>query len=680
MLKKLFVSIFIPAIFFVSHLNSMQNIKQQGKLDKEKAEEHIVPEQSFQIGAQLKDIDKAKEKPDDGKVIFTFGNGKNKIGFSLKNRTEAFYSKGVQLLSPSPLDQVVFTQTTWDLRTDASIGDAIKSLLVIRHKGRWGNPNTIARTTTETIKIADAVTGAHNHFVGKQILWVREGWVDILLNEVFCLNNLKHKHYLTFGEFSFRLGRGIALGDAYAVSPGLLGFYSNNVIDQYAPGLLLHGNLRENIKYDVYLGILENLSDSFDNVNEQIYAMQIGKRKCPQRGFGKLNYVFASRLFFYLLTKERDCRSLIFEPYILYNNTPEQDVDFPSDANSKLVTVGAAFEYEGERWEWGGEFAQNFGRQRVKPWDRNLIQIKRDGKTADLKLFYSEVLTKNPETGKMEPAPVTNKNKEIVNNSIQSPLLNGKEIGNTGLFNDINRFRAGYENIYNGFMFVTDASCKVSDTFKVKGTFGLASGDLDPNVDIDDPNDADVDGVYSGFIGLQELYSGKRVPSIFIVGPNQIARPLSVPSNQIPEEDLFAQNVKNFTNLMYFGVGFDWAPSFCKKQVNIKPNLLMYWHEHATKKFSLKKKETINELASKYLGLEINLFVDIQLLKNLKGFFVGGVFQPGQYFKDVRGTPLSKAQREALKEVNDTGYNKSRTLFLNDSTALSLNWGFEYIF
>jgi hypothetical protein len=183
MLKKLHVLILFPVLLF-SNLNSMENTKQKTRLDEEKSEEHIVPEQSFEVEDELKDIKKESKKPkDDEKVIYTFGKGKNKVGFSLKNRTEAFYSRSLQLLSPSPLDQVVYVQHTWDLKTDASFGDTIKSLIVIRHKDRWGNPNSIAGTTTETIKIADAVVGAHNHFVGKQLFWLREGWVDIFLND-----------------------------------------------------------------------------------------------------------------------------------------------------------------------------------------------------------------------------------------------------------------------------------------------------------------------------------------------------------------------------------------------------------------------------------------------------------------------------------------------------------------
>jgi hypothetical protein len=513
---------------------------------------------------------------------------------------------------------------------------------------------------------------------------MREGWIDIGLNEAFGCPNEVNKHFLTLGAFSFKLGRGIALGDAYAVSPGLLGFYSNNVIDQYAPGILAHGDIRKGkLTYDIYLALLENLSDSFDNVNEEIYSMQIRRgREHPQRGFGKLNYVIASRLIFTLLNKEDNCgRNLTFEPYILYNSNPEEDIEFPSDAKSKLVTFGMALEYEGPKWDFGFDFAQNFGTQKVRPWDRNHINIKRDADTAALTLVYTEIDTKNPQVDPKAPrALVTDANKKVVNNSPQNPSLNGKEIGNSGLFNDPDRFRKGYDNELVGFMFVTDAGYRFNKEFKISATVGIASGDEDPNVDLNDPLDSEVDGDFEGFVGLQESYSGKRVPSVFVLGMTPVPRPLSVPSSNIQEDDRFAQNVTGFTNLVYCGLGFDWSPCRWDKQFSIRPNILAYWQEHATKKFSLRLQRTIDELASKFLGVELNVFSEVKLLTNLKAFIVAGVFFPGQYYKDVRGKPLTRSQQQQLKNLNDTGFNRAKFPFLNDSTAFMLNWGFEYVF
>lgn len=650
--------------------------------------------EAVDIEDELKII-KQEAKPDakDDKVIYTFAKGKSKVGFSVKIRPEAFYSRSLQLFSPSKLDQVVYAQTTFDFKTDANLEGGIKSLVNLRHKSIWGNPNTIARTTKSSVKVTDAVVGDHVHFLGKQVVWMREGWIDLFLNKTFCFESCNN-HYLTLGAFSFKLGRGIALGDAYAVSPGLLGFYSNNVVDQYAYGILSHGDVvKDQITYDIYLSILEDLSDNFEDVNEKIYEMQVGKTKTSRaaRGFGKLNYVLASRLLINLLNPERfSGQKMVFEPYILYNRNPEQDVEFPSDASSKLVTLGFGLEYASSKLEFGFEYAQNFGAQHVRPWDRNRIETLRNGTTAAWTDVYSDIRTEDPVMNPGAPrAPVTDANRKIVNASNPKSdkcnefvELNGKQISfapNPVLFNDINRFRAGYDNTYSGFMFVTDASYKLKNDLKIAGTFAIASGDEDPNVDLDEPLDSEVDGVYSGFIGLQEIYSGKRVTSLFVLN-KAIPRPLSVPSNDIPEEDPFAQNVFGFTDLVYFGLGLDWTPTWCQKQFSIKPAVLAYWLEDAAKKFDRTTGRTINQPASKFLGTEINTWFEVKLLNNLKGFIVGGVFFPGTYFDDVKGKPLNRAQRAILDSANNTGVVDNNFPLLGTHYSVILNWGFEYLF
>jgi len=656
----------------------------------DKSDEHVAPEQPITIEEQIEDIEKIEKQPkkekDKGRLVYCFGeNGENRIAFSIKNRTECFYSKGAALFNKSPLDQVLFGQYTWDFKTEASIGDSVKMLTTARHKGRWGNTDTIARTTEAFIKLGDSVTGKHRHFLGKQILWLRECWVDISINDALCLG-LKNRHHLTFGAFSFKLGRGIALGDAYAVNPGLLGFYSNNVIDQYAPGILMHGDLRKDVvSYDIYVGILENLSDSFDNVNEQIFTQQIGKKLKPQRGFAQLNFVAASRLNINLLDSERfNGKKLNFEPYILYNYTPEQDVEFTSDANSKLITVGTALEFTSPVWEFGFEFAQNFGRQSVKCWDRNLVELKRDGSTAALVNSYTEVLTAQPTKENPNPskALATNKNKGAVNKDVDlGPAFNGQQIGDSGLYNSIDRFRAGYDNIFGGSLIVADASYIYDPTLKFSITGAFASGDEDPNVDLADLLDSEEDGFFSGFIGVQEIYSGKRVPSVFVLGTIPIKRPLSVPFGaNITEDDQFAKNTSGFTNLAYTGAGVDWTPCLWSKRWKINPNILGYWQPVPGNKFSEKLRRTINERASSYLGTEINLFADVKALDTLKFFFVGGVFFPGQHYKDIYGKPLDKGQRAQLKDLDSTGFNAAKVLTLQDHYSVIINFGFEFIF
>jgi len=602
------------------------------------------------------DID-IEPKSKKGKSLLEVECGENKFRFSMKNRAEGFYGRSIQLFSDSDLDQVLYWQGVWDLRASTSLGNYLKSELVLRNKARWGNINAINHVTENEVKLKDAVTGKHKHSLGKLLFWMREGWIEILLNDAL---NIKacNNHYLKLGAFPFKLGRGISLGEAYAVSPGLLGFYSNNVIDQYAFGWLLHGDIvKDQLSYDLYSAILENLSDSFDNVNEKVFAQQIGRRDNPERGFGHINFLVAARLNWNV----EICKDsfLNIEPYILYNRVPEQKIDFPANAKSNLATLGLCVDYEGGNWEYGFEFAKNFGSQKVRGWDRNKVLLDRDTSNGNAIFDYSHVLSQDPLTSTSPKKAVeSNANKKIVDESKQNPALNGKQIDSTGLYNSITRFRAPYTNKFVGFMFVTDLAYWFNDNLRLAGTLGWATGDEDPNQDVDDPNDSDMDGTYEGFVGLQEIYSGKRVTSVFVIGSNRIPRPLVFPSPTVAVEDRFASNTSGFANLVYVGTGLEWTTYglCCKKEFVFRPNLLAYWQDTATKKFSIAKKLTINELASKFLGVEMNVFVDMKIVPSLKGFFVGGIFFPGQHYKDVRGKPLNAEQREILDDLDTTGF------------------------
>ncbi|MDR3646355.1 MAG: hypothetical protein P4L22_02315 [Candidatus Babeliales bacterium] len=676
-MKTRSLSVFILFIFLLKPLLAVDTeVKDGGSSAKINTTEEVKKE--TEKNDKSKDEQKKEKSKSEKKNIFEVCEGGNKFSIGLKNRTEAFYARSTRLLSGSPLDQVVYPQTTIEVSIYAETEEAVKAQLILRNKSRWGNPNSIAQTTESPVKLVDGEFGTHKHFLGRQIVWVKECWAEILLNKAFELP-AKKEHTWKMGLFPFELGRGISLGSAYAVSPGLIGFFNSNIIDQFAPGSLIHGTICEDklkLYYDFYVAVLDNKSDSFDVVNSKIYAQEIGRRDNPYRGFGKINYLIAGKVD-WITESIFGNDKLIIEPYGLYNKDPEQRVEFPSDASSNLGTFGIYVDYTGKCFEWGCDFALNYGAQNVKAWDRNIIEFgEREGRIVEQ---YSRVFQGKDKKIK---ALVTDANKVIVNGSAQSPALNGKEIGTSDLYNGNNRFRAGYKNKYKGgFMFVSDATYKFTDKFQISATLGLATGDENPNRNLKDPLDSEMDGDYQGFIGLQEVYSGKRVKSLFIIGSNKLVRPLSFPDVEIAPIERFASDTPGFSNLVYGGLGLTWKPvSSTGKQVNINTNVISYWQEQPTKKFSRTLKRTINELASSYLGTEVSLWFDAKLLKSLKAFIITGVFIPGQHYKDIKGTPLNADQLKILDKVNDTGYKGAIPPILGDHWAYVLNFGLEYNF
>src|SRR5207249_2599255 len=112
------------------------------------------------------------------------------------------------------------------------------------------------------------------------------------------------------------------------------------------------------------------------------------------------------------------------------------------------------------------------------------------------------------------------------------------------------------------------------------GTVGIASGD-------DNPNEDTIDGRYDGFISLQELYSGKRVKSAFLMGGSgKLKRSLSTPSSvQAPTQ--FASTVSGFTNLKFIGGSLLWKPTNWRKKFAFNPNIIAYWEDHPSRAFDL---------------------------------------------------------------------------------------------
>ncbi len=615
--------------------------------------------------------------------LLTYKKGHFLFDFSFKNIAEGFYQRNGDYLSGSPFDRTFYTRATWDFSSHARAGDIWKSKVTLRSKAVAGSNRLIA-VTQETARVVDVDTDRHSHSFNLLVPWFRKAWVKFCLNDAFDIH-ADSKHYLKFGVFPFELGRGIALGSAYAVTPGPLGFYTDNTIDQYAWGTLFHGDLSNsyNFTYDLYGSILENQCSSLALNTEKVYE----KRLCyptVYRGFGHVNFILAARSLITLMDNKK-YGQLTLEPYVMYNHVPEQRVEFPADASSKLATPGFAVEYTGPRFEFGFEMACNLGHQTVHAWDRNYITLQRNGTTAAVEEAYKQVFTDDTLS---THALVTNANRTVVTSDPQlCAAYNGKQIDSSSLYNGASRFRNGYRNAYNGYMFVTDAAYWMKpDVLRVAWTAGYSTGDDHPNISIDLPGDAERDDLFSGFIGLQEIYSGKRVRSLFVLGAQRIIRPLAAPSANIPEDSQrFAPTLSGFTNLIYTGIGLRYTPDNLKRKLTFAPNILYYWLEHRSNAYCLacrgdQTSQALTCPASRALGLEVNALLDVQWLDQLKSFLALGVFVPGRHFEQIVGKPTNAAQ---LAEVNracrvDIDYNQYP--LVNHKMSFMINFGLECSF
>lgn len=624
---------------------------------------------------------------DFNKKFLEFNTG-NLVGRAqIKYKPESFYARNINLLNNNnELDRTYFSRATVDVNLGLKYGaecygqDVSEFFITIRNKATWGNAESIAQTTETETKILESVQPPHKHFVTKHILWIRELWLKFSINAAFGLP-FEHDQYFKLGSFPFEVGRGISYGSAAAVNPGALGFFSDNSIDQFTYGFNFGGYIFDSLGYDLYGGIIENRADSFSATAAKIRGQEYGRRYQQERGSGHVNYVIITRLKW--IPWNTDCNTVTLEPYALYHNVPEQKIEFVGDASAQLGTLGLAGEFKHSNFEWGFDTACNVGGQHVKGWDRNRIdQENRDG---DFTVINTRVL--DQATGaKIVYAPNSTTGRQIkklIENSPQDQSQNGQVIGivdGITLVNDLNRFTNPYNNTFDGWMAVADAAYWFyAHQIRAAVMVGAASGDENPNKDLDDINQSNQDKKYSGFIPLQELYTGDRVQSALVLGPSRLPRPLSSPTSTFVEDAIPSLN-SGFTNLVFIGGSVLYTPKGYARKVNVKPNVLFYWQEHATKKFDIVTKMSSTAYASKRLGTEVNLFADVELLKDLKFFAVGGVFVPGTHYADIKGKPLNKDQQKALDVLDVTGVDTDNMLLLSDNTAFSINLGLEYRF
>ena len=570
----------------------------------------------------------------------------------------------------------------------------------MRNKAVWGVPENAVRTTFVRTKTGDALDAPHVHAITKSILWFRELWLDFSLNELLglrCANN----HTFKLGAFPFELGRGIALGSAYAVNGTILGSFSDNTIDQFAYGFKFSGQVISSLQYDLYGAILRNQMESFNATAANVRGQEYGHKENQQRGSGRVDFVVASRLQWYPEFMQSEASSASFEPYILYNNAPSQMVEFPEDASTQLCTLGMAGEYVIGDFEWGFDVAKNVGHQSVRGWDRNEItgtnrygaytfinsQVTTlpDGKGD--KVVYvggsqaQKAIDAVPQDAKQNNQCV---NVVVVNGStVCQPVQNPASATplEIPIYNSPNRFRDAYANQLKGWMMVGDAAYWLFDRqLRFAGMFGYATGDENPNLDLDSPNESVKDSDFKGFIGLQELYSGDRVQSVFLLGgAGRAPRPLSLPSRNLINTN--PTNLSGFTNLITTGASIYYSPSLPKHQITLRSNVLSYWQQHATKAFDLATKSVSKDrYARNFLGIEWNVFFDVMLATDFKFFAVGSLFFPGSHYTDIKGQPLNKEQQKILDRLDVTGIDPSSIPLISNDTAYTLNLGLEYRF
>ena len=673
MKKSIFTSckyILISALTIQSCMLSAAKVE---PIEEPLTKREIAKEQKEYTDQDVFELIKSQQVPGD-KRSFSIRKGDGKLSFGARAANEYYFYRNAMLLNSKLPDEYGFFKTTADIFMQTHWGKkkfghkAIEAYFNIRHKSVWGLFGKSTATQKSTTQVGQVITKDHGHSASKPLLWLKDAWIKLSLNATtgYVSENL---HFLKVGFFPFQLGRGIALGQGYGTPKNFLGIY-NQLNDFSAPGILLTGSLMKKVlEYDLYYAKYDEKGQSSGQTFASTRENHVGSRTSPFRGVAKDDEAWALQLR-WTAANSKKYGTIDINPYIFYNEASDKTIEFESDSKSRLGTGGVQVEYVHSRFEIGGECAFNFGYEELYNIDRNLIKLKTDvdGTTKEVYSHVQQADNLDFDLNLISAPAVKATKTAIIANENSSDQT---KIYGSGPYykNNANRFRPGYCNQYRGWMVVGDMSYIIpSVACRISLGAGAASGDQNPHKE-------EVNKNYKGFVGLHELYTGKRIRSIFFLDTRSIKRPLTLVDsiNDAAVEDT------TFTDLWYLGIGGTFSPKFKDHKCVFNTNSMFFFKQYPSKKYN-RETGTISESnASPYLGYELNIITEYTIFTDLKVSMKLAAFMPGSYYSDIKGTPL-RGDIFARLEKADQQKLDSDNYRISNHTAYFVNFRLDYRF
>lgn len=560
-------------------------------------------------------------------------------------------------------------------------------------------------------------------------LWMRELWLKYYFNE-------DKKSFLVTGLFPFSVGHGIALGngDPTRLGQPLPGQYTFNQIDQFRPGVLFSSTFsNDEALWDLYFGFEKNYNTSFNRTAVLSEAQNTDQSSNVSRGIDKHNYILAAQIKALLPTRNENTQFLV-NPYFIFNYDNTQRVEFKTDAESRLYTLGSCFEWESGPLSVSVEGAQNLGHQQVKAWDRNQLNFSAitwnshllfiDPNLVATATYPNTLADAVTNTATQEdlythaigiPASPTAQSVEtpgaVPNAAYSRQFANGEifEIyPATGLTpspliykNSHSRFRKAYKNRYRGWFIMGDVGYQLKE-WRFGGSLGIISGDDSPNDSTnyilatrrfanDSSGNAftykDINKTYKGFVGLHELFKTKSITPFFIHQAQKLNCPLTKCSGLTDPQ---------LTNLLFLGVGLKHHGITHSKEHMADFNFIFYAQKKETSKgtnmpytefidleYSAARQLDAAKSLDTYLGFECNASFHYKLTHDLDISSQIALFVPGKYYTTAAGKYLSFDKQANLVVTNNSGIftvPEQFNITLGNDTAFLATVGLTYSF
>lgn len=573
-------------------------------------------------------------------------------------------------------DRNLLFRSTTDFLLSFNYGESKKPRLkfynCLRFRYVFGGPGVVS-TANPTFEIGGTSTTLSSLSIPKNLLWTNEAWLHIAFNK----HDDVRDHFLRTGLFPYDIGRGIALGSAYA-SSGFLGASPEFSIDQFAPAAWIHAEiLPQKFDFNTYFALLVNQSDTPSDNNAPIRTQDLSEEATGNtRGTSTQVWLLSLSSRWYPINND-DHRAVI-EPFLIQYHAPDQTLEYYADSNLYLRTWGVSVEHFAGDFEWGFETGFNGGHQEIRGWDRNQATLSTD-LNGNLQVQYTQVYlvqegtTLNVGSSTTVPAfaatsiattsGVDFNIAQTVANSTQDQVLNGQQLNPEGDYLKVNttatggivnynlvnseiRFRPEQRVYFDGFYCVADVGYQIlKDRLKVYAGVGYASGELDDlEVDVNSfSQDALLNRKFHGFFPIQSVYSGNDRLNLFVLLNQGVPRfDLANPVPTVPNKNYITpiQGTQNtlqinaFTNLMYMGGAIEWKPEWLGANSGVKLNVI-YYRMPVT---PIIPGTSLH--ASSSLGTEINIRQVATIFERVSLCNAAGVLFPGQLYTDMMGTSL----------------------------------------
>lgn len=500
----------------------------------------------------------------------------------------------------------------------------------------WQDESNYLPLTIDEIKIPelDNLTIAKDVKVKTLIplIFVEQAWFKINF-ETFTDTFKNLPAFVRIGYFPYTVGRGISMGVHEDLAVDYLGWAGEGGFTRYPfmpPGILFRAQWNDHLSWDVYFNLWRETNASLiDTLKPDRSSRLFGHR--PERGSGKDRIMLATKFDY-----ERDYPgfgNLLFEPYFLYVNAPELQIELPADSSSRLYTFGMMADWHYNNFSVNIELAGQFGHQKVHAIDRNIELLTRSSINGNVQTSFSHIdliNTMAPQTNPAQraQAPVSQdqagstntlvdvfepqndyhflvnapnnqdlhqQSKTILRTNGQPSIPQG--LANTNLINsDVfgnKRFRNPYKLSNQGVMALLDISYECEkNPFKFAGSLGHISGD-------NYPYNEEVDQTYHGFIPLRSRYRGLANQNFLIFDRLVLPRPLNIAYNK-----LYAfNNLKDLSNLQFIGLGSTWYPCKERNKLAITTDIMFLWEAATLRKWDKNGKHPDPEIEKQLVRL-----------------------------------------------------------------------------